>query len=150
VCSPFAYNKKQTLGQHVCWPAGFATLLPNFLERLLHVLHAELHLLLSFFCFFQSCLQGTHTGRYSGCTLGHGLHEPPEYVHGMTQAYTYFHTYSHILTYGQVDATIAKSVQRVTGSVIGPVHAFLVMLRPAILFALLLLLRLYACRWMPP
>ena len=32
----------------------------------------------------------------------------------------------------QVDATIAKSVQRVTGSVIGAVYAFLVMLRPVV------------------
>jgi len=32
----------------------------------------------------------------------------------------------------QVDATIAKSVQRVTGSVIGATYAFLVMLRPVV------------------
>jgi len=32
----------------------------------------------------------------------------------------------------QVDATVAKSVQRVTGSVIGAVYAFLVMLRPVV------------------
>jgi len=32
----------------------------------------------------------------------------------------------------QVDATIAKSVQRVTGSVIGAMYAFLVMLRPVV------------------
>jgi len=49
----------------------------------------------------------------------------------------------------QVDATIAKSIQRVTGSLIGAVYAFLVMLWPDVLLALLLL-RLYACRWMPP
>ena len=30
----------------------------------------------------------------------------------------------------QVDATIAKSVQRVTGSIIGAVYAYLVMLKP--------------------
>jgi uncharacterized membrane protein YccC len=34
--------------------------------------------------------------------------------------------------HSQVDATIAKSVQRVTGSVIGAVYAFLVMLRPVL------------------
>ena len=32
----------------------------------------------------------------------------------------------------QVDATIAKSVQRVTGSVVGAVYAFLVMLKPRV------------------
>ena len=34
--------------------------------------------------------------------------------------------------HAQVDATLAKSVQRVTGSVIGAVYAFLVMLRPRV------------------
>ena len=46
-----------------------------------------------------------------------------------------------------MDATIAKSVQRVTGSVIGAVYAFLVVLRPLVLLVLLQL-RLYACRCM--
>ena len=134
---------------------GFVTLLPNFLERLLHAAAcctssspsypSSSPSSFSSAVLIQGFLQGIHTGRHSGCTLAGGCYQRRECTacgrishrscvrllsHAQAGCSSCSSTTQAVRL--QVDATIAKSVQRVTGSVIGAVYAFLVMLRPVV------------------
>ena len=94
---------------------GFITLLPTFLDRLLHAAAcctSSLLLLVILLLLLPLLLFAKQYSSSAACKAS---------ILVGTQAVRL-----------QVDATIAKSVQRVTGSVIGAVYAFLVMLRPVV------------------